>query len=112
VTISQEVVRQPVGNAPNTAALQAQVLPVNSPVALVDGGAPATPVTFGPRGLPCTQVAVLGGAVCDSLGGPTAYWIFFQDNVSQNWGAVTVTPAGRIRRWSYSGGPAGVWASY
>ena len=38
--------------------------------------------------------------------------VFFQNNVTQNWGAVTVTPAGRIQRWLYSGGPAAVWVRY
>jgi prepilin-type N-terminal cleavage/methylation domain-containing protein len=112
VLISQEVIQQPANNAPNTAALQAQVLPANSPVILQDGGAAGTPVTFGPRGLPCTPFAVVGGIVCDSLGGPAAYWVFFQDNASQNWGAVTVTPAGRVRRWIFTGGQAGTWVSY
>jgi prepilin-type N-terminal cleavage/methylation domain-containing protein len=115
VLISQEVIQRPVGNAPNTAALQAQVLPANSPVLLQDGGAAGSPITFGPRGLPCTPFAVVGGIVCDSLGvGPTAYWIFFQNNASQNWGAVTVTPAGRVRRWIFTGNQnqPGTWVSY
>ena len=118
VAISGEVAQQPAANAPNTAALQAQVLPANSPVILQDGGAAGSPVTFGPRGLPCTPFPVVGGIVCDSLGGPAAYWIFFQDSASRNWGAVTVTPAGRVRRWIFTGGaggPAGApgaWVSY
>ncbi len=113
VAISQEVSQQPVGAAPNAAGLQAQVLPANSPVVLQDGSTAGTPVTFGPRGLPCTPFGVTGGTVCDSLGvGPTAYWVFFQDNASQSWGAVTVTPAGRVRRWTFTGGPAGTWVSY
>jgi len=112
VVVSSEVVRQPAGNAPATAALQAQVLPANSPVAMQDGGAAGTPVTFGPRGLPCTPTAVVGGTVCDTLGGPTAYWMFFQDNATQNWGAITVTPAGRIRRWVFDPAANGGWRSY
>ena len=112
VAISGEVTQQPAANAPNTAGLQGQVLPANSPVLLQDGSGPATPVTFGPRGLPCTPFAVVGGIVCDSLGGPAAYWVFFQDSASQNWGAVTVTPAGRVRRWIFTAGPAGAWVSY
>ena len=112
VVISQEVIQRPVGAAPSTAGLQAQVLPTNSPVVLQDGSAAGTPITFGPRGLPCTAFAVAGGTVCDSLGGPAAYWVFFQDNASQNWGALTVTPAGRVRRWTFTGGPAGTWVNY
>jgi type II secretory pathway pseudopilin PulG len=113
VMISGEVSQQPAGAAPNTPNLLAQILPANSPVVPQDASLAATPVTFGPRGLPCTPQAVAGGTVCDSLGGPTAYWTFFQDNVTQNWGAVTISPAGRIRRWSYNSAPAGgTWVTY
>ena len=112
VSISQEISQQPVGAAPNTANLRLQLLPANSPVVPQDGTAAGTPITFGPRGLPCNPQPVAGGTVCDSLGGPTAYWTFFQNNLTQAWGAVTVSPAGRIRRWSFSGGPAGTWSSF
>jgi prepilin-type N-terminal cleavage/methylation domain-containing protein len=101
VTIPPEVVQQPAANAPNTANLESQLLPSNTPVTPTD--ATITPFTFGPRGLPCLVVQLTGGAVCNSLGGPVAYWIFFQDNQSKNWEAVTVTPAGRIRNWYYNG---------
>jgi Tfp pilus assembly protein FimT len=108
IQINNEIGQQPVGAAPNTAALQAQLLPANSPVVPLDGNSAASPVTFGPRGLPCKPLS----GVCDTLGGPQAYWTFLQDNVTQNWGAVTVTPAGRIQRWLYTGGAAGVWFKY
>ena len=108
IQISREVTPQPQAAAPSTAALQALILPANSPVVPLDGNAAGTPITFGPRGLPCLPV----GGVCDSLGGPQAYWFFFQNQVSQNWSAVTVTPAGRIQRWLYSGGPNAVWVRY
>ena len=109
VAISPEVSQQPAGAAPNTANLRQQLLPATSPVVPQDGSAGGTPVTFGPRGLPCTPVAVAGGTVCDSSGGPTACWTFFQNNVNQSWGAVTVTPAGRISRWFFTGG---AWTSF
>ena len=108
-SISSEVSAQPLAAAPNTANLKQQLLPANSPVIPLDGSAAGTPVTFGPQGLPCAPTAVTGGTVCNSLGGPTAYWIFLQNNINQNWGAVTVTPAGRIRRWYFAGG---TWASF
>jgi Tfp pilus assembly protein FimT len=108
IQINSEISQQPVNSAPKTANLQLQFLPANSPIVPLDGSSAASPVTFGPRGLPCKPLA----GVCDSLGGPQAYWIFFQDNVTQNWGAVTVTPAGRIQRWIYSGGGAGAWFKY
>jgi prepilin-type N-terminal cleavage/methylation domain-containing protein len=110
IQVSTEVIPRPQGAAPNTAALRALILPANSPVVPKDGSAAGTPITFSPRGLPCSPV----GGVCDTLGGPQAYWFFFQNTSSQNWAAVTVTPAGRIQRWLYSGGGPGgaIWVRY
>jgi prepilin-type N-terminal cleavage/methylation domain-containing protein len=108
VVISAEVSEQPQGAAPGTAALKALLLPANSPIVPQDGSVAASPVTFSPRGLPCKPAA----GVCDSLGGPQAYWIFFQDTVTQNWGALTVSPAGRIQKWLFSGGAAGTWTKF
>jgi len=106
--INAEISQQPVGRAPKTASLQALFLPPNAAVALYDGS--VNPITFGPRGLPCSAPA----GVCKTTvpAGDVAYWIFFQNNVTQNWGAVTVTPAGRIRRWLYTGGANATWANY
>ena len=112
VTIHTEVIPKIQGNAPNTTALQGLFLPAHSPVSPKDGFASGTPITFGPTGLPCTTSSVTGGTVCDTSGGQTAYWVFFQDNVSQSWGAVTITPAGRVQRWLYTGGSSGTWANY
>lgn len=99
VQISAEVSQQPASAAPNTSNLQTQLLPSNTPVTPTD--ATVTPITFGPRSLPCTVISVTGGSVCNTLGGPTAYWTFFQDSSTSNWQAVTVTPAGRIQQWRY-----------
>jgi type II secretory pathway pseudopilin PulG len=109
VQINNEILLQPQNAAPSTAALRALILPPTSPVVVRDGSAAGSPMTFGPRGLPCSQTVAVGGTVCDTLGGPTAYWVFFQNNISQSWGAVTVTPAGRIQRWLFSGAPANTW---
>jgi prepilin-type N-terminal cleavage/methylation domain-containing protein len=111
IQINSEIVQKPVGAAPNTASLQALFLPANATVALYDGSVAANPITFGPRGLPCYAG---GGQVCKTrvAAGDVAYWIFFQNNTSTNWGAVTVTPAGRVRRWLFTGGAAGTWSSY
>jgi type II secretory pathway pseudopilin PulG len=108
VVISPEVVLKAQGAAPSTAALKALLLPAASPVVPQDESVAATAITFSPRGLPCKPLA----GVCDTLGGPQAYWAFFQDSVSQNWGAVTVTPAGRIQRWLFMGGANGTWAKF
>jgi type II secretory pathway pseudopilin PulG len=120
ISVSTEVNQQPWTAAPNTNQLLNQLLgtstvttltPVGS-AALVPPLPPAStppvtgPPTFGPQGLPCTPLTLTGpsgGTVCNSRGGPVAYWLFFQDSISQEWEAVTVTPAGRIQKWSYSG---------
>ncbi len=110
IGINSEVVQKPVGAAPNTASLKALFLPANATVALYDESAANPPITFGPRGLPCSASAL----TCKTHipAGDVAYWAFFQDNISSSWGAVTVTPAGRVRRWLFTGGANGTWASY
>jgi prepilin-type N-terminal cleavage/methylation domain-containing protein len=99
--LASEITQQAQGNAPNTSNLQGQLLPANTTVAPVD--ASVTAITFGPRGLPCAPLTVTGGTVCDSSGGPVAYWTFFQDSATSEWHALTVTPAGRIQKWYYTG---------
>lgn len=101
--INSEVTMQAVGSAPSTSSLKSLILPTGSTVTPLDGYTTANPVTFGQRGLPCVTTATNGGSVCNSAGGTQAYWIFFQDQVTQKWGAVTVTPAGRIQVWYYEG---------
>ncbi len=110
IGMNSEVVQKPAASAPNTASLQALFLPANATVVLGDGSAAASAITFGPRGLPCSASAL----TCKTHipAGDIAYWIFFQDVTSANWGAVTVTPAGRVQRWLYSGGATATWARY
>jgi prepilin-type N-terminal cleavage/methylation domain-containing protein len=105
VTLTSEVVQQAVASAPNTANLKSQLLPSTTPVTPTD--TKVTAATFGPRGLPCTPLALTGGSVCDSSGGPTAFWTFLKNTKSGNWQAVTITPAGRIGKWFYTGS---VWS--
>jgi len=104
--IHSEVNIRPEGGAPDTATLKTKILPPGSLIVPNDGDTlgTATPITFGPRGLPCLPTATNGGTVCDSAGGSQAYWIFFQDRITRNWAAVTVTPAGRIQTWFYDNG--------
>jgi prepilin-type N-terminal cleavage/methylation domain-containing protein len=101
--INSEISPQAVASAPNTANLKTLFLPAGSPLTPKDGSTSAGAITFGPRGLPCSTLTATGGTVCDSQGGATAYWIFFQNTQSLAWEAVTVSPAGRIRRWIFSG---------
>ena len=111
IQIHSEVLPKAVAAAPKTASLQALFLPANATVVIYDGSVAATAITFGPRGLPCTTG---GGLTCKThiAAGDVAYWIFFQDSLSTSWGAVTVTPAGRVQRWLFSGGAAGTWNKY
>jgi prepilin-type N-terminal cleavage/methylation domain-containing protein len=110
IGITSEVVQKPAGSAPQTANLQALFLPANATVVLGDGSVNASAITFGPRGLPCSASAL----TCKTHlpAGDIAYWIFFQDAISTNWAAVTVSPAGRVQRWIFTGGAAGAWVSY
>jgi prepilin-type N-terminal cleavage/methylation domain-containing protein len=109
IELANEVTQQPQGSAPNTTNLKSLFLGSNpANVTPWDGTAATSPITFGPEGVPCTPKQVSGATVCDTRGGPTAYWLFFQDSSTQNWEAVTVTPAGRIQKWFYAGS---AWAS-
>lgn len=107
IAVSSEVVPTAAGGAPDTTNLKGQFLPAGSTLTVKDGTTTGTPVVFGPHGLPCTSQSATGGSVCVSSGGPTAFWVFFQDNISGDWEAVTVTPAGRIQKWLHSNS---VWA--
>jgi prepilin-type N-terminal cleavage/methylation domain-containing protein len=104
VTMSTDVVLQAVASAPGTSSLQSLFVPAPTPVTQTDDRLRAP--TVGPRGLPCTPVTFSGspgGTICDSSGGPTAFWTFFKNTKSSTWQAVTITPAGRIQKWFYSG---------
>jgi prepilin-type N-terminal cleavage/methylation domain-containing protein len=100
VTLSPEAVPQTAGAAPNTANLYATFC---SACAL--GIINNTPPTWGPDGLPCA----ITGLVCNSAGGPVAYVAFFQSSSNNEWDAVTVSPAGRIKTWYYTGA---VWSPF
>ena len=112
IAMTSEVTPQAASAAPNTSNLSSQLFPSTTTVAPTDANSSSSPATFGPRGLPCATLTVtqgtVSGSVCDSSGGPVAYWIFFKDSRSGNWGSVTVTPAGRIQKWYYDFGSL-VW---
>ena len=106
VTLSTEAAPQPAGLAPDTANLFAQFCS-SCALAIIKN----TPATWGPDGLPCTPITSTGGTglVCNSAGGPIAYVAFFQSSTNNEWDAVTVSPAGRIKTWYYTGT---VWAPF
>lgn len=105
IVLQSDVVPQAASSAPSTSNLESQLLPATTPVTPTD--TTVTAATFGPRGLPCTPVSLTGGSVCDSSGGATAFWTFFQNSTTEAWQAVTITPAGRIEKWFYTGS---VWS--
>ena len=103
---------------PNTAALAAQVLPAGAPIGLTDAGLGTRGAFFSARGLPCTPGAGIPVPTCDvniiapGPGGgliPVAYVTYFQSLTNQNIEAITVTPAGRIQHWLYTGNGPNFW---
>lgn len=101
MVFSQNVSPKPFSSGPGLADLKSKFLPAG---VLGQGSVNTTAPgpTFGPRGLPCTPNA----GTCPyqtPLGMPTSYITFLQNSQSTKWEAVTVTPAGRIRIWSYDG---------
>ena len=101
--LQSEVTMMAASNAPSTTNLKAMILPSGSTATVLDGYSTTATnaVTFGPRGLPCKPFNTDGGTVCNTAGGTYGYWVFFKDASTQKWGAVTVTPAGRIQVWYY-----------
>ena len=100
--------------APNLVNLRGQYLPntCGANAACVDVNPNAWGPTFGPRGLPC-QAAAAAGATCTFISGatgingspaglPTAFETYLQNIQTGAWEAVTVSPAGRVRVWSYN----------
>lgn len=104
ITISAEVTPIAAAGAPDTTNLQGLFLPAGSALIVRDGSTTGTPVRFSPHGIPCTTQIATGVAVCDSGGGATAFWIFFNDTSTGAWEAVTVSPAGRVQKWQHGVG--------
>jgi type II secretory pathway pseudopilin PulG len=101
----------PFASGPSVANLKMQFLPP-TPSGQASVAAGGGPPTFGPRGLPCTPIAGAGGTTCPYLTPPNftpTSFITFIQGPNGGWGAVTVTPAGRIRQWAYDG--AGNWTA-
>lgn len=101
IVLPSEVSVISAGSAPDTASLKGLFLPAGSALPVNDGSSSSTPITFGPRGLPCTEQSATGGTVCDSAGGATAFWVFFDNSLTNQWEAVTVSPSGRIQKWEH-----------
>lgn len=78
-------------------------LPAGGPTALdntVLGFAPLTSdPSFNSRGLPCSYAS----GVCTTGVGFVFYFTDTRPLGASGWGAVTITPAGRVRTWSWNG---------
>jgi prepilin-type N-terminal cleavage/methylation domain-containing protein len=97
MAFSQDVSYMAFSSGPNKANLESKFLPVGQEGTV---SATSTAPTFGPRGLPCRP----GGSICPYINGgvATSYITFLQNAQSAKWEAVTVSPAGRIKIWSYN----------
>jgi len=98
IPLPAEIVPRLKAAAPSTTNLEGQICPGCGAAFIYDGLAPNTGPTFGPEGLPCHSF----GGTCNTGGGIAAYETFFQSTTSQEWVAVTITPAGRIKTWYYN----------
>ena len=98
IPLPAEIVPRLKAAAPSTTNPEGQICPGCGAAFIYDGLAPNTGPTFGPEGLPCHSF----GGTCNTGGGIAAYETFFQSTTSQEWVAVTITPAGRIKTWYYN----------
>ncbi|HEY3928423.1 MAG TPA: prepilin-type N-terminal cleavage/methylation domain-containing protein [Candidatus Koribacter sp.] len=103
VSWAPEVKPEAATNAPSTSALQSAWLPTTTGVTVDDGNTSSTSITFSPMGLPCVVNSTTSTCNTASSSTFTAYWMFFENTVTGQWEAVTVTPAGKVQKWAYSG---------
>lgn len=99
VDFPQGVVPMSFASGPNLSNLKAQFLPPGA-IAQNSVNTNAAGPTFGPRGMPCSPLTASGYTTCPSLT-PTSFITFLQNSQGGAWQAVTVTPAGRVRAFSY-----------
>jgi prepilin-type N-terminal cleavage/methylation domain-containing protein len=97
VSWGPEITPQAVANAPGTSALKTTFLSGNTTNVVVYDGS-ASSITFSPMGVPCFVTS----GVCNSMATLVAYWVFLQDSRNSQWEAVTITPAGKIQKWTYA----------
>ena len=98
------IVQMPQGVNVETAA----VPPVDFPSdKLLGYTPPASPVpfqiTFNQRGLPCLYDAATGTCPYHATNSAYQYYFRLQNSFGDQWAALTITPAGRIRVWSFNG---------
>jgi prepilin-type N-terminal cleavage/methylation domain-containing protein len=94
--------------AGNHISFQSTGIPDYSQLTAYLGGASVQPelgtaIGFNARGLPC-MANNSSGTLCQAQdptkpGSTTAYLWFVQDSANGGWGAITVTPGGRVKTW-------------
>ena len=100
ITFAADVKPVTYSSAPSKSNLEGQFLPSASQWAAT--GNTANGPTFGPRGIPCAPTTSGSYTTCPFTTA-TSYMAFMKNVRSSNYEAITVSPAGRIRLWSYGG---------
>jgi prepilin-type N-terminal cleavage/methylation domain-containing protein len=74
---------------------------------LLNYSSPASPnpfqISFNQRGLPCIYDPATGGCPYDGDNSAYEYYFRLSNPFGDQWSALTITPAGRIRVWSFNG---------
>jgi prepilin-type N-terminal cleavage/methylation domain-containing protein len=79
------------------------VLPPNVVIPPYIVGNPTT-MSFNERGLPCSNPPT-----CNTVAPFLIYFAQTRPSGTPGWGAITITQAGRIKAYTYTGGAAGTW---
>jgi prepilin-type N-terminal cleavage/methylation domain-containing protein len=99
-TALKPLVQLPSGVAPETVLVPPTAFPSDQLLGYTQPVSVAPfEVVFNQRGLPCTYIAATG--VCTMTG--YLYYFRLSSTLGDQWGAITVTPAGRIRVWTFNG---------
>ena len=107
IVFPEGVTNMAFASGPALANLESQFLPPGANSLITINTTTAGP-TFGPRGLPCSPTPGAAGSVTCPSTTPTSYITFLQNRENSQWEAITVTPAGRVREWTYDN--YGAWS--
>jgi type II secretory pathway pseudopilin PulG len=99
-TSTKPLVQLPLGVLPETTQLPPVAFPANQMLGYTQAVSAAPfEIVFNQRGLPCNYTAATG--VCAMTG--YLYYFRLNSTFGDQWGAITVTPAGRVRVWTFNG---------
>jgi prepilin-type N-terminal cleavage/methylation domain-containing protein len=73
-------------------------IPSTASISIADSD---TPAYFNARGLPCPYDSASG--TCNSANSNTAYVYYLQATGNGGWAAVSVSPSGRVKAWTWDG---------